>query len=59
MNLDTAIKHLRAFLSDDAGTACLEDVTPEVAKHFQNVYLPSVSNHRNNAGLSAQTIENT
>ncbi|WP_223426110.1 phage integrase SAM-like domain-containing protein [Tateyamaria pelophila] len=56
MNLDTAIKHLRASLSDDTGTACLEDVTPETAKRFQDVYLPSVCNHRSPTGLSAQTI---
>src|SRR6056297_2044752 len=29
-NLDTAMKHLRAFLNDDAKTACLEDVSPEL-----------------------------
>lgn len=56
MNLDTAIKHLRAFLSDEAKTACLEDVTPESAKQFQDVYLPSARNHRSPEGLSAQTI---
>jgi hypothetical protein len=56
MNLDTAIKHLRAFLDDDAKTACLEDVTPEVARRFRDVYLPSVRNHRSPNGLSAQTV---
>lgn len=56
MNLDTAVKHLRAFLDDDAKTACLEDVTPEEARRFRDVYLPSVRNHRSPEGLSAQTV---
>lgn len=56
LNLETAIKHLRAFLSDQAKTACLEDITPAAAKQFQDVYLPSVCNHRSPQGLSAQTI---
>ncbi|SOC20488.1 site-specific recombinase XerD [Rhodobacter sp. JA431] len=57
MNLDTAIKHLRAFLKDDAKTACLEDVSPEDARRFRDVYLPSVRGHRSPEGLSAKTIE--
>ncbi|MCT8159519.1 tyrosine-type recombinase/integrase [Pseudoruegeria sp. SHC-113] len=56
MNLDTAIKHLRAHLSDEAKTACLEDVTPEVALRFRDVYLPSARSHRSPEGLSAQTV---
>lgn len=56
MNLDTAMKHLRAFLNDDAKTACLEDVTPERAQRFRDAYLPSVRNHRSPQGLSAQTV---
>ena len=56
MNLDTALKHLRAFLDDEAKTACLEDVTPEEARRFRDVYLPSVRNHRSPEGLSAQTV---
>ncbi|MEO0773394.1 MAG: tyrosine-type recombinase/integrase, partial [Pseudomonadota bacterium] len=55
-NLDTAMKHLRAFLNDDAKTACMEDVTPELAQSFRDVYLPSVRNHRSPQGLSAQTV---
>jgi integrase len=55
-NLDTAMKHLRAFLNDDAKTACLEDVTPELAQSFRDVFLPSVRNHRSPDGLSAQTV---
>lgn len=55
-NLDTAMKHLRAFLHDDAKTACLEDVTPELAQRFRDEYLPSVRNHRSPQGLSAQTV---
>lgn len=56
MNLETAMKHLRAFLHDDAKTACLEDVTPELAQSFRDEYLPSVRNHRSPDGLSAQTV---
>ncbi len=56
MNLETAVKHLRAFLHDDAKTACLEDVTPELAQSFRDEYLPSVRSHRSPGGLSAQTV---
>lgn len=55
-NLDTAIKHLRAFLQDEAKTACLEDVTPDLAQRFRDEYLPSVRHHRSPDGLSAQTV---
>jgi len=55
-NLETAMKHLRAFLRDVAKTACLEDVTPELAQSFRDVYLPSVRSHRSPQGLSAQTV---
>lgn len=57
MNLDTAIKHLRTFLNDENETACLEDVTPDDARRFRDVYLPSVRNNRSPSGLSAKTIE--
>lgn len=56
MNLDTATKHLRAFLSDETKTACLEDVTPELARRFRDVYLPSVRNPRSPQGSAAQTV---
>lgn len=56
MNLDTAIKHLRTYLDDETGTACLEDMTPEVALRFRDVYLPSARSHRSPEGLSAQTV---
>ena len=56
MSLDTAVKHLRAYLDDEAQTACLEDVTPEVALRFRDVYLPSARSHRSPGGLSAQTV---
>lgn len=56
MNLDTAMKHLRAFLHDNAKTACLEDVTPELAQSFRDEFLPSVRNHRSPDGLSSQTV---
>lgn len=56
MNLGTAIKHLRTYLDDETGTACLEDVTPEVALRFRDVYLPSARSHRSPEGLSAQTV---
>lgn len=55
-DLNTAMKHLRAFLSDDAKTACLEDVTPELARSFRDEYLPSARSHRSPNGLSAQTV---
>jgi integrase len=55
-NLETAMKHLRKFLADEAETACMEDVTPELAQRFRDVYLPSVRNHRSPQGLSAQTV---
>ncbi|MBY4893322.1 phage integrase SAM-like domain-containing protein [Rhodobacteraceae bacterium N5(2021)] len=55
-NLDTAMKHLRAFLHDEAKTACMEDLTPELAQRFRDEYLPSVPNNRNPRGLSAQTV---
>lgn len=56
MNLDTAVKHLRAFLKDDARTACLEDVTPELARAFRDDYLPTAKSHRSPKGLSPQTV---
>ncbi|SIO36129.1 hypothetical protein SAMN05444722_1667 [Rhodovulum sp. ES.010] len=56
MNLDTAMKHLRAFLEDEAKTACLEDVTPELARRFRYDFLPSLRHHRSPQGLSAQTV---
>ncbi|MCT8328934.1 tyrosine-type recombinase/integrase [Albidovulum sediminis] len=56
MNLDTAMKHLRAFLSDDANTACMEDVTPDLARSFRDTYLPSLQKHRSPEGLSAKTV---
>jgi integrase len=56
MNLDTAMKHLRACLEDEARTACLEDVTPEFARRFRDNYLPSVRNHRSPQGLASQTV---
>lgn len=55
-NLDTAMKHLRAFLDDSTKTACLEDVTSEMAQRFRVEFLPSVHNHRSPEGLSAQTV---
>lgn len=55
-DLNTAMKHLRAFLSDDAKTACLEDVTPELARSFRDEYLPTARSHRSPNGLSAQTV---
>ncbi|WP_170833491.1 tyrosine-type recombinase/integrase [Litoreibacter albidus] len=56
MSLDTAMKHLRAFLEDDAETACLEDVTPQLARRFRDEYLPSIRHGRSPQGLSPQTI---
>lgn len=56
MNLDTAVKHLRSFLSDDANTACMEDVTAELARSFRDTYLPSLQNRRSPEGLSAKTV---
>lgn len=56
MSVDTAVSHLRAFLDDQTNTACLEDVTPEVAMSFRDVYLPSLKSNRSLVGLSAQTI---
>lgn len=55
-NLETAVKHLRAFLGDEAKTACLEDVTPELAQRFRDAYLPTVRGPRSPDGLSAQTV---
>lgn len=55
-NLETAAKHLREFLQDDAGTACLEDVKPDGARRFRDVYLPASSSHRNPNGMTAQTV---
>lgn len=56
MNLETAVKHLRDFLRDDAKTASLEDVKTENARRFRDEYLPAVSSPRNPQGMSAETV---
>jgi integrase len=56
LNLDTAMKHLRAFLGDEVKTACMEDLTRELALGFRDTFLPSLRNHRSPTGLSAQTV---
>lgn len=56
ISLESAVKHLRAYLGDEAGTACLEDVSPEVAQVFRDAYLPTVKGPRSPNGLSPQTI---
>lgn len=56
MSVDTAVRHLRNCLDDQPNTACMEDVTPEVALSFRDVYLPSIRSNRSTAGLSSQTI---
>lgn len=56
MNLETAAKHLRAFLRDDAKTACLEDVKTYDARRLRDEYLPAVSSPRNLEGMSAETV---
>ena len=57
MGLETAVKHLRAFLFDEAKTACLEDVTPELARRFRDDYLPAARSHRAPNGLSSKTTQ--
>jgi hypothetical protein len=54
---ETAIKHLSAFLSDNMQTACLEDVTPIIARNFRDEYLTRVVNPRSGGGLTYKTIK--
>jgi len=56
MSFETAIKHLRTFLSDDTKTACLEDITPKIARRFKYEYLTGILNPRSGKGLSSKTI---
>ena len=37
--LEIALKHLRSFLEDTEETACMEDVTPELARRFRYEFL--------------------
>ncbi|WOI56592.1 tyrosine-type recombinase/integrase [Palleronia sp. LCG004] len=56
MNTETAVKHLHAFLEDPAEAACLEDVTPHLARRFRDVYLPAAKSPRAPNGLSSGTV---
>ncbi len=55
-DLETAVKHLRGFLKDATGIACLEDVTPAQAQRFRDDYLPSVTSPRSPDGMSHKTV---
>lgn len=57
LNLETAVKHLRAFLSDNDMTACLEDVTPDLAYKFRYDFMPSISSKRSPEGMAAKTAD--
>ncbi|PIL19453.1 hypothetical protein P775_15040 [Puniceibacterium antarcticum] len=55
-NLRTAVKHLRAFLKDKNELACLEDITPALARRFRDEYLPSLTTTRSPQGMAYNTI---
>ena len=55
-NLRTAIRHLRDFLGDCNEVACLEDVTPALAKRFRDDYLPGLTSARSPHGMSYKTV---
>jgi hypothetical protein len=50
--LDIALGHLQSFLRDTEGTACMEDVTPELAREFRQEYLPSITSKQTKAPMS-------
>lgn len=55
-NLRTAVRHLRDFLGDQNNVACLEDVTPALAKRFRDDYLPGLMSTRSPHGMSHKTV---
>lgn len=55
-NLRTAVKHLRKFLNDKSELACLEDVTPALARRLGDEYLPSLITTRSPQGMD--TVSN-
>lgn len=55
-NLRTAVRHLRDFLGDRNNVACLEDVTPALAKRFRDDYLPGLTSTRSPHGMSHKTV---
>lgn len=55
-NLRTAERHLRDFLGDKNEAACLEDVTPALAKRFRDEYLPGLTSNRSPQGMSHKTV---
>ena len=55
--LQIAVSHLQAFLSDSDETACLEDVTPDVALKFRQDYLPSITSKKTKKPMAARTAD--
>jgi hypothetical protein len=55
--LDIALGHLKSFLRDTEGTACMEDVTPELAREFRQEYLPSITSKQTKALMSYRTAD--
>lgn len=55
-NLNTAVRHLRDFLKDSNGVACLEDVTPSLAQRFSDDYLPNLTGPRSPEGMAHKTV---
>ena len=55
-NLRTAVKHLGNFLGDSDGVACLEDVTPALARRFRDDYLPELRGPRSPQGMAHKTV---
>ena len=55
--LDIALGHLKGFMKDAEGTACMEDVTSELARSFRQEYLPSITSKQTNAPMSHRTAD--
>jgi len=55
--LTTALKHLQEFMEKRASSACMEDVTPNLAYRFRFEYLPSVISKHSKKGMSPRTAD--
>ncbi|MBL6426701.1 MAG: tyrosine-type recombinase/integrase [Maritimibacter sp.] len=55
--VEIAVSHLRDFLVDTEDAACLEDVTPKLARSFRQDYLPSITSKKTKEPMAARTAE--
>ncbi|MAM61424.1 tyrosine-type recombinase/integrase [Maritimibacter sp. UBA3975] len=55
--MEIAVKHLRGFLEDTEDAACLEDVTPKLARSFRQDYLPSITSKTTMKPMAVRTAE--